>query len=86
MKKIQFWLARSWSSRHHHLKSEYEVKGEYDVLCQDDESQGWEHRHLDLISVEEGTLVELLDVDKDGFETRTLWIVSPTGLIIAPRT
>jgi hypothetical protein len=62
------------------------VKGEYDVLCQEDESQGWEHRHLDLISVEEGTLVEILDVDKNGFETRTLWTVSPTGLIIAPRT
>lgn len=56
--------------------------GEYDVLCQEDESQGWEHRHLDLISVEEGTQVELLEVDKDGFETRTLCVTSPTGLIV----
>ena len=82
MKRIQIWLTRSWSSRHHHLKSEYKVLGEYDVLCEEDKSQGWEHRHLDLISVEEGTQVELLEVDKDGFETRTLCVTSPTGLIV----
>ena len=85
MKRIQIWLTRSWSNRHHHLKSEYDVKGEYDVLCQEDESHGWDHRHLDLISVEEGTRIELLDVNKDGFETRSFWIATPTGLIIAPR-
>ena len=83
MKRIQIWLTRSWSNRHHHLKSEYKVLGEYDVLCQEDESLGWDHRHLDLISVEEGTKVEILDVDKYGFETRTLWVASPTGLIVA---
>lgn len=59
--------------------------GEYDVLCQEDESHGWDHRHLDLISVEEGTRIELLDVNKDGFETRSFWIATPTGLIIASR-
>lgn len=73
-------LVRQWSILHHHEKVEYKVFGAYDIICQDDESVGWVRRHIDTIQADLGTEVELLEVTRDGFQSRTRYKLTHTGL------
>ena len=77
-------MVRSWSILHPHEKTEYTVHGEYDILCHEDESEGWLRRSIDTIQAEVGTLVEILEVSRDGFETRTQYKLTHTGLERVP--
>ena len=73
-------LERSWSILHHHEKLEYKVFGDYDIICQDDESVGWVRRHIDTIQADIGTEVEILQVTREGFQSRTRYKLTHTGL------
>jgi hypothetical protein len=53
-------------------------------LCHEDESEGWLRRSIDTIQAEVGTLVEILEVTRDGFETRTKYKLTHTGLERVP--
>jgi hypothetical protein len=77
-------MVRSWSILHPHEKTEYTVHGDYDILCHEDESEGWLRRSIDTIQAEVGTLVEILEVTRDGFETRTKYKLTHTGLERVP--
>ena len=79
-------LVRQWSILHHHEKTEYEVFGHYDIICQDDESVGWVRRHIDTIQADIGTEVEILEVRRDGFRNRTRYKLTHQGLEKIERT
>lgn len=73
-------LVRQWSILHHHEKTEYRVIGDYDIICQDDESVGWVRRHIDTIQADIGTEVEILQVTREGSQSRTRYKLTHTGL------
>jgi len=79
-------LVRQWSILHHHEKTEYKVFGDYDIICQDDESDGWVRRHIDTVQADLGTEVEILQVRRDGFQSRTRYKLARTGLEKIQRT
>ena len=80
MSKARVALVRQWSILHHHEKTEYRVIGDYDIICQDDESVGWVRRHIDTIQADIGTEVEILQVTREGFQSRTRYKLTHTGL------
>ncbi len=86
MSKARVALERRWSILHHHEKIEYKVFGEYDIICQDDESVGWVRRHIYTIQADLGTEVEVLEVRRDGFQSRTRYKLTRTGLEKIERT
>lgn len=73
-------LERRWSILHHHEKTEYEIFGDYDIICQEDLSVGWVRRHIDTIQADIGTEVEILQVTREGFQSRTRYKLTHTGL------
>ena len=80
MSKARVALVRQWSILHHHEKTEYRVIGDYDIICQDDESVGWVRRHIDTLPADIGTEVEILQVTREGFQSRTRYKLTHTGL------
>ena len=80
MSKTRVALVRQWSILHHHEKTEYRVIGDYDIICQDDESVGWVRRHIDTIQADIGTEVEILQVTREWFQSRTRYKLTHTGL------
>ena len=84
--KARAALERQWSILHHHEKTEYRVLGDYDIICQDDESVGWVRRHIDTIQADIGTEVEILQVTREGFQSRTRYRLTRMGLEKIQRT
>ena len=80
MNKARIALERRWSILHHHEKTEYEIFGDYDIICQEDLSVGWVRRHIDTIQADIGTEVEILQVTREGFQSRTRYKLTHTGL------
>lgn len=77
---------RSWSILHPHEKTSYKVKGNYHIICHEDESDGWLRRSIDMIEAEIGTVVEILEVRRDGFQSRTEYKLTRMGLEKIQRT
>ncbi len=84
--KARAAMVRSWSILHPHEKTEYRVKGDYHIICQEDESVGWVRRHIDVIEADEGTVIEILEVKRDGFQSRTEYELTKVGLVKIERT
>ena len=77
---------RSWSILHPHEKTSYKVKGDYHIICHEDESDGWLRRSIDVVEADVGTVVEILEVRRDGFQSRTEYKVTQVGLEKIQRT
>ena len=86
MTKARVALMRSWSILHPHEKTSYKVKGDYHIICHEDESDGWLRRSIDMVEAEIGTVVEILEVRRDGFQSRTQYKLTRMGLEKIQRT
>jgi hypothetical protein len=62
------------------------VKGDYHIICHEDESDGWLRRSIDMVEAEIGTVVEILEVRRDGFQSRTEYKLTRMGLEKIQRT
>ncbi len=84
--KARVALMRSWSILHPHSDAADKVKGDYHIICHEDESDGWLRRSIDMIEAEIGTVVEVLEVRRDGFQSRTEYKLTRMGLEKIERT
>ena len=77
--KVRVKLKRSWSVEPSRERVYYRVEGLYHKVCEEDRSDNWTICYYDSLDVDQGTIVNVIQVDVLGQERHTcLLYTSPS--------
>ena len=81
MMKVRGKLKRSWSVEPSRERVYYRVEGLYHKVCEEDRSDNWTICYYDSLDVDQGVIVNVIQVDVLGQERHTKYSATSEGLV-----
>ena len=79
--KVRIKLKRSWSVTASREREYYYIYDDYEKVCENENSDGWQVIYYDHINVTQGALIDVVQIDVLGQQRVTQYQATSEGLV-----
>ena len=79
--RVRIKLKRSWSVTASREREYYYIHDDYEKVCENENSDGWQVIYYDHINVSQGALIDVIQIDVLGQQRVTQYQATSEGLV-----